>query len=742
MIDMVQIMRKSEWLIGFFLFLFMLLYGNSCTRRKSEPSSIVYEKEISLIERLEESSVHITPPFSLEVKSVNIDNQQRDSLIQRLKSEAIFPDVPIHLGAKLRFGIALSPEYRMKAENDVKVSITLIFGKEKYRLFGSQIDENPDLGDGCWHDHEIDLSEFAGRACTLLFQSDSVHEEYNKDHWIAWSSPQLISQGRSLTLRSTELSNVILITADTLRADYLNCYGNIDIQTPHVDRMADEGILFENHLSQCNSTLPSHASILSSLYLKDHGIYDNSTSLSTQIRTLPSFLRLSGFQTAAFVSVAHLNPEISGLGEGFDDFYLSPSTKIDKTKKNQRIAEETNKDVFQWLGKNREYRFFLWIHYFDPHTPYSPPSPYRDLYYKGDPSDPANRSMQPLIQRRLEHLSWLEDKIRHLQEGLLDEDFLKHFQTSLKFRWGILSILEKDPKNLKKDRKLDEVVEWASIQIDRYLKGKPLSPEFKAWLIHFANALKVEKKHLLKPSQHWLSGVTDYDFVVSQYMGEVTYMDAQIGELIQKLEDLNLKDSTLLVFTADHGESLGEHGVYFAHRGLHSPVIRVPLIISGPGVKKGVRISTQTDSVDIFPSIMDMLDLTSPSSLRGKSLVKMIWDGENQPSHKKVSFSEHAHEYQVSARTQEFTYLETLSSSELFNILKENSFMSKGEIQLFWASDLLEKENIAQECPDMVRMFNRLVHDWLAEKKLSDDRGTEELDPETLEMLKALGYIR
>jgi len=739
---MKQDIKTKRWSIRLFLFIMILIAGNTCTRNKPERVSIFSEKEISLIERVEENRFRTSFSSSIKTDSLLIDGQQRKVFLQHPKSTITFPEIAVNPGAKLRFGIALGPNSHDKPKDGVEISLVLTFGGEEHSLFMQHIDTESEQEGRKWHDYEISLDEYSGRVCSLIFRTDSGSGGENTDNWILWSSPVLISEGRSLTLSSPKATNVILITADTLRADYLSCYGKSDIQTPYLDKMAEAGTLFENHYAQCNSTLPSHVSILSSLYLKDHGVYDNSTSIPSSILTLPALLRLSGFQTAAFVSVAHLNPEISGLGGGFDHFSLSPSVNIDKLKRNQRVAGETNKDVFRWLDNNRDFRFFLWIHYFDPHTPYMPPSPYDDLYYEGNPRDPANKSMQPLIQKRLEHLAWLEEKIDRLKSGYLDEDFLDSFQTSLKFRWGVLDVMKKDPQNLQRGVKLAEKIDWASRHVDRFLEEKSLAPEFQNWLIHFAEALKVDKEQLQRSAQQWLMGITDYDFVISQYMGEISYLDAQIGELIQRLEDFDLKDNTLLVFTADHGESMGENDIFFAHRGLYSPVIHVPLILSGPGVKKSARISTQTESVDIFPTILDIIDLPALSFLRGKSLGKLVRKGRSRSSHREVSFSEHTHGYQVSARNKDFTYIETLASSELFNLLRENAPITKGDIQLFQAHDQLERNNIAQEQPNVVRTFNRLLHDWLKEKKTRLEKNTKEIDPETLEMLKALGYIR
>ena len=108
------------------------------------------------------------------------------------------------------------------------------------------------------------------------------------------------------------------------------------------------------------------------------------------------------------------------------------------------------------------------------------------------------------------------------------------------------------------------------------------------------------------------------------YYGSVTFMDEQLGKVLDELERLGLRDSTAIVFTTDHGYHLGEHG-FWQKGNLHEEVVRVPLIVSVPGTSPG-RTSSLVELVDFYPTCVDLLGLPMPKGLHGKSLVQILRD--------------------------------------------------------------------------------------------------------------------
>ncbi|MEW6356827.1 MAG: sulfatase-like hydrolase/transferase [Planctomycetota bacterium] len=189
-------------------------------------------------------------------------------------------------------------------------------------------------------------------------------------------------------------SNVLLITIDTLRPDHLGCYGYAKIETPHIDRLAAEGVRFEKAVAPTPLTTPSHASILTGLYPTRHRIRDNAGFvLPTDCRTLAEVLKAKGYATGAVVSAAPLAAEF-GLNRGFefyDDTFTSLAIEAKRTgdahavpAMNEKKGEETTAVALNRLrqsAQNADDRpFFLWVHYYDPHVAYNPPPPFCDQY--------------------------------------------------------------------------------------------------------------------------------------------------------------------------------------------------------------------------------------------------------------------------------------------------------------------------------------------------------------------------
>ncbi|HLA77529.1 MAG TPA: sulfatase [Vicinamibacteria bacterium] len=173
--------------------------------------------------------------------------------------------------------------------------------------------------------------------------------------------------------------NVVLITVDTLRADALSPYGGHAAGTPATERLAREGLLFENAFCPMPQTRPSHFSILTSKYPRDHGVLNNVTRLETEALTLPEALKAHGYRTAGFVSVKLLDSS-SGAAQGLDEFW-APQDGAAST------ADQTVPRAILFLEREGASAspFFLWLHLFDPHMPYAPPDGFRRLSAEGAP---------------------------------------------------------------------------------------------------------------------------------------------------------------------------------------------------------------------------------------------------------------------------------------------------------------------------------------------------------------------
>ena len=176
--------------------------------------------------------------------------------------------------------------------------------------------------------------------------------------------------------------NVLLVTLDTTRSDRIACYGNRDIQTPTLDRLAAEGVLFSRTTAVAPTTLPTHASILTGLYPVHHGARVNGLfRLDEEQETLAERLRDEGYRTGAVVSAFVLDSRY-GLDQGFEQYddTLPGNAGERRGHYAESPADHTTDRAAQWMRGVADERFFLWVHYFDPHHEYQPPAPFAQQY--------------------------------------------------------------------------------------------------------------------------------------------------------------------------------------------------------------------------------------------------------------------------------------------------------------------------------------------------------------------------
>jgi arylsulfatase A-like enzyme/Flp pilus assembly protein TadD len=174
--------------------------------------------------------------------------------------------------------------------------------------------------------------------------------------------------------------NVLLITIDTLRFDRVGFLDSRHVKTPNLDSLAKRSLVFTRAFAHNPVTLPSHVNILTGATPLFHGISDNTGfKLDKKFLTLPQYLRRNGYRTAAFIGAFPLDSRF-GLDQGFDlydDYYGTRNER--EFFFVERPAEKVIAPAMEWIGRQPR-RWFGWIHLFDPHQPYLPPSPYREQY--------------------------------------------------------------------------------------------------------------------------------------------------------------------------------------------------------------------------------------------------------------------------------------------------------------------------------------------------------------------------
>jgi arylsulfatase A-like enzyme len=192
---------------------------------------------------------------------------------------------------------------------------------------------------------------------------------------------EAVSTSARLDLPDPSTLNLLVITLDTTRADRLGAYG-YSVQTPSIDRLAEEGVLFEQAASPAPLTLPAHGSLFTGRFPPSHGVRGNGGFFTDADHvTLAEVLRDRGFETGAFVG-AYVLDATWGLNQGFStyDDGFEPADKWRGIGNLRRPADRVVDAALDWLGTASAARFFAWVHFYDPHAPYDPPEPYRTMH--------------------------------------------------------------------------------------------------------------------------------------------------------------------------------------------------------------------------------------------------------------------------------------------------------------------------------------------------------------------------
>jgi arylsulfatase A-like enzyme len=312
--------------------------------------------------------------------------------------------------------------------------------------------------------------------------------------------------------------DVLFVTVDTLRPDFLSCYGFPRTTTPAIDALAAAGTLFALHRTTISLTLPAHATLFTGLQPSEHGVRANAQPLPPDDRVLAERFRAAGYRTAAAVGSTVLTRE-RGLDRGFDvyDDEMPPDAAQVGRRGLERSATAVLDTARAWLADDDPRPLFLWVHLFDPHEPY---------------------------------------------------------------------------------RAAPEFV--AAAADSRAFHEQQLEP----------SALVSNRRQL-----EWRLG----------YEAEVREVDRALERFLADWDARPRGPSSLVVFTSDHGQGLGEHD-YSGHGfRVYEEQLRVPLILRCPGrVPRGGRVAVDTSAVDLCATVVELAGLPEESPLHGASLVPLL----------------------------------------------------------------------------------------------------------------------
>ncbi len=421
--------------------------------------------------------------------------------------------------------------------------------------------------------------------------------------------------------------NLVLIVVDTLRADHLSSYGHTRETSPALDAIAREGVRFEACRSTSSWTMPSVASLITGLPPSTHGAENFQRLLPQEATTLAEVLGGAGYRTAGVVSHT-LVGERYGYDQGYGHFSEDEalgSRHISTPGVTERSAE--------WLRANAgvEKPFFLFAHYFDPHSDYLP-----------------------------------------------HKDF-----------------------------------DWA--------------PEQGLGRVRPGMAFETLRMHIDELNDEEL------DYLTSVYDEEIRLTDRGIGELMELLEEMGVADNTLVVITADHGEEFLDHGWWGHVVALYDEVVRVPLVLRGPGVQPGLVVDQAVSNLSLMPTLLELLDLKPPVGMPAPSLAPLLRGDDFDPG---PSFFEVEVDLRKGAR-----------GARLQGVVRGNQKLIRdsktGVLQLFDLSqDPLEKTDLSQIQPESVAELLSLLDDYLSHSKAARLEVQDmELSGDERSELEDLGYI-
>lgn len=508
-----------------------------------------------------------------------------------------------------------------------------------------------------WELLEVDLDGMDNREVTV-----SLSVTGTRDGSLGlWGNP--VVRGRPPSQPGTAPRGVIVIWTDSLRSDHLEAYGYGRTTAPTLARMAREGALFSDAVSQGSWTKVSTVSLLTSLYSTTHGVVDFSDRLPISATTLAEVFREAGYATLSMSSIL-LTGKFTNLHQGFDEVHESIAFPDSGSSKTARGYVDR---LLPWLERHRDDPFFVLLHVYDPHDPYRPDPPYDTLWHS--PRD----------------LSDHEERSDRVADAIADP-LLRRF-------------------------------------------GMPTREDLEEVGYDATAYVGVEQ---------------------DLYDGSILAMDTEVARILERLHELGLDDSTLVVFTSDHGEEFLDHGRMFHGQGVYSELIQVPLVFWGPGtIPAGLVLEQTVELVDLMPTLLELSGLPIPEGVQGDSLVS-LWNGgarsDGASAAVRPAFAEKAAVEELLSPPPRETEAFSLILGDWKLIHNTRRQPGVPEFELFdRRSDPGDRINLADERPELVERLATHLADWrrqALEERLDPESPTDEaLSSEQLEQLRSLGYL-
>jgi arylsulfatase A-like enzyme len=409
--------------------------------------------------------------------------------------------------------------------------------------------------------------------------------------------------------------NIVFIFTDDHAVQSIGAYGSVINKTPNIDRIAAEGVIFDRCFC-CNSICaPSRAAVLTGKHSHANGLMTNGNTFDGSQPTFPKLLRRAGYATA-LIGKWHLKSDptgfdhweiLPGQGSYYNPDFLTAAGK----KRYEGYATDVTTDLaLDWLknGRDADKPFLLMCQHKAPHRTWAPGPDHLTMY------DDVTIPEPPTLFDDYAHRSpLLKDNEMSIAGHLMDDYDLK-----------ITGSEEKDV--LGRAFKNPEVRRMTDAQRARW--NAAYGPRNEAF-----RKSGLQGKDLVR----W-----KYQRYIKDYLRCVASVDDNVGRLLDYLDEANLSDNTIVVYSSDQGFYLGEHG-WYDKRWMYEESFRMPFVVKWPGLARpGTRSSALAQNIDFAPTFLDAAGLRTPAAMQGVSLRPLMTG--NVPSDWRRSLYYHYYE--------------------------------------------------------------------------------------------------
>ncbi|MEM9159160.1 MAG: sulfatase [Verrucomicrobiota bacterium] len=413
-------------------------------------------------------------------------------------------------------------------------------------------------------------------------------------------------------LHGAEIKNVLMLISDDLKPTTLGCYGDPIVKTPHIDSLAESGVLFRHAYCQGTTCRPSRQSFMFSRYKGDTG-----TSMGE------NFIN-NGFYSARVGKIFHMRVPgdiIDGTdGDDYEECWTERFNSQGEEAHTPGLYSLYNHDIVTTAPENRAstkmlHRWFV------------------SVVYEGDGSD------QPDHKTATKTIELLNQRKDAEEPFFIAAGFVRPHYPNVA------------------PRQYFDMYSWQDIQLP-HVPDDDLDDIPPLGRPNVTNGTDPIGKYPDNQKRMWAA-----------YYATITFIDDQIGRILAELDRLGLRESTAIVFLSDHGYHLGEH-TFWQKNNLHEDVNRVPLIISAPGYQTG-ETKSFAELIDIYPTIAELTGIPVPNTVQGKTLVPILKNTNAKVQDIAFTVGNHK-DYAI--RDQRWAYIRYKDDTEEFYDMKKDPY--------------------------------------------------------------------